>query len=252
MALSNYANIRIDGLLEDWMNRMNWLLIIVCVVILGNAFRGMKVGFIRTVFSLVSMILAVILTLWISPVMKDFLTSNEKFYDGLTKNIEKMIPFSTDEVVEKEQDNMIDEMKLPKSLKQSLKENNTLEKQKELAANSFREYISRYLTEIIINALSFILTFIIISALLWILCLALDIISKLPLIHSVNKTTGLLAGLVQGLFEVWLFFILLTVFGSTAFGQKIMEMIGESEILSLLYNNNILLRFITGATKLIF
>ncbi len=231
---------------------MNWLLIIVCVVILGNAIRGLKVGFIRTVFSLVSMILAVILTIWISPVMKDFLKSNEKFYDGLTHRIEKMLPFSTEEVVEKEQEGLIDEMKLPKTLKQSLKENNTLEKQKELAANSFQEYISRYLAEIIINALSFILTFIIISVLLWVICMALHIISKLPLIHSVNKTAGLLAGCIQGLFEVWLFFILLTVFGSTSFGQKIMEMIGESELLSFIYNNNILLRFVTGATKFIF
>ncbi len=231
---------------------MNWLLIVVCIVILGNAIRGMKVGFIRTIFSLVSMILAVILTIWISPVMKDFLKSNDKFYDGLTYRIEKMLPFSTEKVVDQEQDSLIDEMKLPKSLKQSLKENNTLEKQKELAANSFQEYISRYLAGIIINALSFILTFFIISALLWVLCMALDIISKLPLIHSVNKTAGLLAGCVQGLFEVWLFFILLTVFQSMSFGQKIMEMIGESELLSFIYNNNILLRFITGATKFIF
>lgn len=238
--------------MAEWMKNMNWLLIVVGIVILGNAIRGMRVGFIRTVFSLVSMILAVVLTIWISPFMKDFLKSNEKFNDGLTSRIEKMLPFSAEKVMEEEQDSLIDEMKIPKSLKQSLKENNTLEKQKELAANSFEEYISRYLAEIIINALSFILTFIIISILLWVICLGLDIISKLPLLHSVNKTAGLLAGCVQGLFEVWLFFILLTVFGSTSFGQKIMEMIGESEILSIIYNNNILLRFITGATKLIF
>ncbi len=231
---------------------MNWLVIIVGIVILGNAIRGMKVGFIRTVFSLVSMVLAVILTIWISPLMKDFLKSNEKFYDGITYRIEKMLPFSTEKVAEKEENDLIEELKLPKSIKQSLKENNTLEKQRELAADSFQNYISRYLAEIIINALSFILTFIIISALLWVVCMALNIISKLPLIHSVNKTAGLLVGCVQGLFEVWLFFILLTVFGSITFGQKLLEMIGESEILSLLYNNNILLRFITGATKFIF
>lgn len=231
---------------------MNWLLIIVGVVILGNAIRGMKVGFIRTVFSLVSMILAVILTIWISPYLKDFLKNNEKINDGLISKIEKMLPFSAEEVVEEGQDSLIDEMKLPQFLRQSLKKNNTLEKQKELAANSFEEYISRYLADIFINSLSFILTYIIISLILWLICSALNIISKLPLLNSMNKTAGLLAGCVQGLFMVWLFFILLTVFGSTSFGQNTMEMIGESEILSIIYNNNILLRFITGATKLIF
>lgn len=231
---------------------MNWLLIAVGVVILGNAIRGMKVGFIRTIFSLVSMILAVILTMWISPYLKDFLKNNDKIIDGLTVKIEKMLPFSTEEVLEKGQDSLIDEMKLPQFLKKSLKQNNTLEKQKELAANSFEEYISRYLADIIINALSFVLTYSIISLVLWLICSALNIISKLPVLNSMNKAEGLLAGCVQGLFWVWLLFILLTVFGSTSIGQKTMEMIGESEILSIIYNNNILLRFITGATKLIF
>jgi hypothetical protein len=94
------------------------------------------------------------------------------------------------------------------------------------------------------------MTFIIILILLWIICIALDIVSKLPLLNQLNKTAGLAAGLIHGLAVVWLFFILITMFQSTELGQKAMGMIGESQALSLIYNNNFLLQFITSVTKM--
>jgi uncharacterized membrane protein required for colicin V production len=212
----------------------------------------MKVGFIKTVFSLVSLILALILTIWISPMVKDYMKGNEKFYNGIATKVEKLLPFGEEEVVEEEQSLAIEGLSVPKSIKEELLENNTAESYKEMAITSFKEYVSRYLTGVIINSLSFIVTFVAILIILWVIFMALDLISKLPLLNQVNKTAGLLAGLVHGLIVVWLFFILLNVFGSTAFGQSIMKLVGENEVLGIIYNNNILLKFITGATKIIF
>lgn len=231
---------------------MNWLLVVVLMILLGNAIIGMRVGFIKTVFSLVSLILALILTLWISPMVKNYMNSNEKFYNGMATKIEKMLPFGEDEIAKKEQTNAIEELKVPKSIKKGLLENNTAESYKKMAITSFKQYVSGYLTGVIINSLAFILTFVVILILLWVIFMALDLISKLPLLNQVNKTAGLLAGLLHGLIVVWLFFILLNVFASSQFGQSIMKLVGENEILSIIYNNNILLRFITGATKFIF
>lgn len=231
---------------------MNWLLIITGIIILTNALIGMKTGFIKTIFSLVSLILALVLTVWISPVMKDFLKGNDKIYGAISHSIEKMLPFGEDEVASENQTSEIEKLKLPKSIKDSLIENNTPQSYKTLVVKSFKGYVSDYLTGVIINALAFLVTFIVIIILLWVICMALDLISKLPLLNSLNKTTGLLAGLAQGLIIVWLFFIVLTVFSSTHLGQDAMEQVGESQILSILYNNNYLLRFITGATKILF
>jgi uncharacterized membrane protein required for colicin V production len=231
---------------------MNWLLIVTGIIILANALIGMKTGFIKTVFSLVSLILALVLTVWISPVMKDFLKGNDKIYGTISHGIEKMLPFGEDEVASEDQTSEIDKLKLPISIKDSLIKNNTPQSYETLVVKSFKGYVSDYLTGIIINALAFSVTFIVITILLWVICMALDLISKLPLLNSLNKTTGLLAGLAQGLIIVWLFFIILTVFSSTHLGQDAMEQVGESQILSILYNNNYLLRFITGATKILF
>jgi hypothetical protein len=177
---------------------------------------------------------------------------NEKFYNGLATKVEKLLPFGEEEIIEEEQPEVIEGLSVPKSIKEGLIKNNTVESYKEMAITGFKQYVSRYLTGVIINSLSFIVTFIAILLLLWVIFMALDLISKLPLLNQVNKTAGLLAGLVHGLLLVWLFFILLNVFGGTAFGQSVMKMVGENEVLSIIYNNNVLLKFITGATKILF
>jgi uncharacterized membrane protein required for colicin V production len=210
----------------------------------------MKAGFIKTAFSLLSMIVAVILTVWLSPVVNNVMKGNEKFYNTISSKVEAMLPFAEEEADANEQISLIEGLHLPQSIKDSLIENRNTGVYKEFAG-SFKDYVSSYLTGVIINALSFIATFVVILILLWVICIALDIVSKLPLLNQVNKTAGLVAGLVHGLVVVWIFFILLTVFGSTGFGQKAMEMIGESEILSIIYNNNFLLRFITSAAKML-
>ena len=103
-----------------------------------------------------------------------------------------------------------------------------------------------------INALAFIVTFIVILIILWLVFAALNLISKLPVLNSMNKTAGFLAGAVQGLVIVWVLFILLTVFGGTTFGRDALQMIGENEALSFIYNNNLLLRYVIGITEWFF
>lgn len=231
---------------------MSWLLIVVLVILAGNALIGMKVGFIKTVFSLCSLVVALALTVWISPVINNYLNSNEKIYEGISKGVEKMLPFA-EEVAQKDQEeSLIDGLSLPQSIKDTLIENNNSEVYKELAIDNFKDYVSKYLTGIIINAMSFIGTFIVILVILWAISFTLNIISKLPVLNQINKTAGLAAGVVHGLVVTWLFFILMTVFSSTVFGQEMMQMVGESQVLSIIYNNNLLLGFITSATKLLF
>ena len=231
---------------------MNWLLIIVIVILGVNTLVGMKAGLIKTIFSLCSMVVAVVLTLWISPYVNDFMRGNEKIYQGISEKVEKMLPLAEKEIAASDQVSQIEGLSLPKSIKDSLIENNNAEIYKALAIDNFKDYVTNYLTGVIINAMAFIITFIVIFIILWVICFALDIVSKLPLLNQINKTGGLIAGLVHGLVVVWLFFILVTVFGSTELGQKALEMIGESQVLSIIYNNNFILKFITSVTKMVF
>lgn len=232
---------------------MNWLLIAVMAIIVVNALIGLKTGFIKTAFSLCSLIIAIILTAWLSPYVNDFMKGNVKIYNYISSKAEKMLKFDDKEYTESKQEALIDELHLPKSIKKSLKENNNSKvyKDMELGKKNFKGYVANYITGLIINAISFIATFVVILILLWVICIALDILSKLPLLNQINKLAGLAAGLVHGLVVVWILFILLTVFGSSSFGQEAMQMIEKDTILSTLYDNNILLRIITNIAKMI-
>lgn len=231
---------------------MNWLLIIVAALLIVNALIGMKVGLIKMVFSLCSMIVALILTMWISPMVNDFMRGNEKFSEGIASRVEKILPYDEEKANASEEVSYIESLPLPQSLKDSLLENNNKEVYKALSVDGFKGYVNHYLAGVIINALAFTITFFVILIILWVISLALGIISKLPILKQINKTAGLIAGLVHGLVVVWLFFIVLTVFQSTEIGQKAMEMIGENQFLSIIYNNNFILKFVTSATKIIF
>lgn len=224
---------------------MNWILIVVLAILIGNALVGLRVGFIKTVFSLVSMVIALILTIWISPNVNDMLKNNDKFYHMINDRVEKMLSLQEEKAASTEDEQYIEGLPIPKSWKKTLIEN------KKDATDNLKGYIAEYVTGVIINALAFILTFVAALIVLWALCFALNIVSKLPLLNQINKLAGLAAGLVHGLVLVWLLFILLTVFGSAKFGQEAFVMIEDNAFLSLIYNNNLLLRFVTSASKLL-
>ena len=145
--------------------------------------------------------------------------------------------------------------KLIESIRQysfSLQCKNNSEVYKALHVDTFKEYVSGYITTIVINAIAFIITYLIVTILLFAVCIALNIISKLPIINGLNKTAGLLVGLFEGLLVIWMLCIVLTAFSSTETAQKLFEMIKESQFLSCLYDNNLLIRFITNMAKVLF
>lgn len=61
-----------------------------------------------------------------------------------------------------------------------------------------------------------------------------------------NRAGGALLGAVQGLLFVWIVFLVLMLFFDTAWSRTAVRLIQENEITGFLYNNNMLMRFITG------
>lgn len=85
---------------------------------------------------------------------------------------------------------------------------------------------------------SYVLAFIIASIGLSVACGVLDIVAKLPVLNQINKTGGLLIGLVEGLLRVWIVFIVLDMFATTQWGNTLLVMIHSNEFVRILYENN--------------
>lgn len=227
---------------------MNWLLLIVIVVIVWNTYRGMKVGLVKTAFSMMSIIIAIILSTLISPIVNQGLAHNEVIYNKVSEGVDKMIP-SMEDGTKKKEGAIIEALPIPKTFKEALDKNNTKETYKAMAIENFREYINVYLSNIIIRVISFVLVFIIVAVVLFIVSNSLDLISKLPILKTINTAGGFGIGMAKGFVLVWILFILLMAFSGSELGKMAMEMVESSPVLEIIYENNLLLGFVFKIIK---
>lgn len=226
---------------------MNWILIAVLGIIGVLGYLGLKKGFIKMVFSLVSTVVALLVAMLFSPVVAEMMKNNEAivgFFDDKIGMIVDFTPEEAEEESESGQASLIDSLPLPEIVKDSLKENNTVDDYVELQAQNFEEFVRRRITNVIINALAFVITLILAVIALVILCNALNLIAKLPLLRQINTVAGLAAGAAEGLLLVWVLFAVLTMFGGTEFGRDALSMIAENPLLDYLYKNNLVSKFI--------
>lgn len=224
---------------------MNTLTIIVIAVLLLCALFGMKAGLIKTVFSMFSVVAALILTVWISPIVSNIMQDNDKVVNYFNEKVEAILDIDGKTVKASEQVSFIEDLPLPVSLKNSLLENNNLDIYEALNVNSFAEYVTRAVSNVIINAAAFIGTFFVLIIILQLLCIILNIMSRLPVLNSINKAGGLIAGILHGLIILWIICIFITACGSTGWGRSALAAINESELLTYFYDNNLILKYVT-------
>ena len=165
--------------------------------------------------------------------------------DYVEENISNKASAITDTGVGAQED-LIDNLSLPNSVKDKLKSNNQKSTYAELGVDNFASYISESLTNMILSAGSYILLFIVITILIRVLIKVLDVITKLPVIHEFNAAGGALVGLLESLIIIWILCIIVTAFSTTGLGQDICKGISENEMLSFLYDNNLIKNAITG------
>lgn len=236
---------------------MNWLLLVVIAILAVGAFLGGRAGLVKAVFSLASTIAVIILTTLLSPIVTGILQENETITGTITGKLDEIINLEfMAEGMENENDPMsyVENLSLPESIKEILIEaiENVLTERQEEAESfvgdklgALEDYICEVLSDMIINAIGFVITLIVVAAGVALLCFLLDVLSKLPVIHQLNTLAGAAFGALEGLMIVWIFFIILTMFASTEFGQHVFAMISESKLLGYLYDNNILSKIIT-------
>lgn len=230
---------------------MNWLLLAIIGILLFYAWRGKKRGFIKTVFKVFSTIIAIAITLWISPYISKWVYSN----DELMKRVSEMVGgFTGAESINTRPEEVayIGGLQVPSLIKEILMENNTSDIYSALSVNSFEGYMNHLLSALLVNIGIFLLVCIIVKIILYIISMVLNLISSLPLLNGLNKVAGLLAGFVQGFIVVWILFIVITLFGNYEIPKYLLTLINDSEILSQIYNNNVILIVLTDISKTLF
>ena len=114
-----------------------------------------------------------------------------------------------------------------------------------MLAETFSEYLSHSIAKMAIGSISLIFTFLLVSIFMNLLVGMLDGIFSLPVLSLLNRVGGAVLGIVQGVFLIWICFLIITLFWDAAWAQEATALIKENEITCFLYENNILLDFMS-------
>lgn len=248
----------------------NWLLIVVGIIFLISFIWGLSQGVLRIVVSLLATVITIALVTFMVPAACDFVeektslgaTVGSAVTSAITPSEEKLIDDENDgsqsdtddnedaegqskEPSQQEQVSAVEESTFPSLLKSSLLENNNSEIYSRLGVNTFYDYVGAYVGNLIIRIIVFLLVYMVVRVFIRIVMGMIDVISELPVLHGINRFTGGIVGLGVGLIAVWILFLVITILYATSFGQECFRQIEGNPILSVLYENDIILRLLS-------
>ena len=232
---------------------MNVLLLIVGIVFLLSVIIGYKRGLVKIIASLLATLVCIVLVFLISPSVSKWIQESTPLKETVkNKCIELLLPDETtgDEVLQtelprEEQISLIEGADMPDVIRKMLLENNNSEVYTALGVQTFGEYIGAYVAKVIADILAFLITFVAVFIIVRVALGMLNILDKIPLVGGANHLVGGILGAGIGILIIWILFIVITLLYNTSLGVACMKGISESEILTKLYDSNILLKYIT-------
>lgn len=233
---------------------MNEVCLIIGLVFLINIIIGWARGFFRVLISVAGAIAGILIGLYFAPTISGYLKENTDTDEKLAVYVSEKLDFSDDseETSKGVQVNLIQGLPLPDIMKDNILNNNNVETYDVLEAMGVYDYISKSIAVVILNGAVFLVLALICIVIFKFLSLLAKGIKKIPIIKSVDRIGGGLLGAIQGLIEIWVFFLALSITSTIPASQNIIQQICESNILKLLYENNILLDIVGDLNKIIF
>lgn len=231
-----------------------WLGLAVLVLLAFSMVDGYRRGFIKEVVSVVLVLLSVVVVWLINPYVNTFIRENTSVYEKIQDVSGAFVESLTDgeTVVDGEQQNeLISGMNLPGLLQNGIADNNTAAVYQTLSVNTFGEYVSRYLANIAVNCLSFLVSYILASVLIHVFAYALDLLARLPVLCGINKMAGALVGGGKCIIFIWVAMLVVTILCNTKIGQEGLRLIRGDTVLNFLYDKNIFIRIFAGINRIL-
>lgn len=222
------------------MNVLTWIILL---TLAAFTLSGWSRGFVRVFAGMFFFLASTVLVYYATPYISDFIKENTPIYQAVEENCREMLKGGEgQENSGLEQKKFIEGLGLPEALEKQLLGGSDSGSSVDRAVEGVSDYLAEYMAGLILNILTFVVTLAAVNLVLRMTVLTLDNLAKLPVLNSINKAFGMVLGAAQGLLVVWVAFLVITAFGNTDAGRKLLEMIHESPILDFLYNINIFLK----------
>jgi hypothetical protein len=145
---------------------------------------------------------------------------------------------------------VISNISVPEFVQNALIENNQESIKQSMGVNGFYEYISTYISYMIINSISFAITGIIINVILTMISTMLSGAVNIPIINNINRIGGMVFGFAEALLIVWILFAVIGLGISSAQGNVLYNQITENQILDFINSKNVINNIIAGIIKI--
>lgn len=209
--------------------------LIVIGIIFLSTFLGYKKGLIGVAFKIASFIIAIIITLILFKPISNFIINNTEFAQTIENTIVQKLSTAEIENGQIKQENS----NLPEVIVNYI--NVGLQNTVNEAKDSIVKIVARNLAETIIDIIVIIGLFIITRLLLLFAKAILEAISEIPIIKQFNKAGGILYGILRGLLLIYLTLAIISLILPMLDKTAILNIINNSILTKILYNNNIIL-----------
>ena len=215
-------------------------IIIIALIALG-VFFGYKKGLVGILIGVASLILSIILAFVLQGPVSEYLYSTP-----VGTSIESKVTEFVNDTLSSENNENVD------SEDNTKKENDFFSKVIQDATNSEDtvKEASKNITMFILKGITFIGIFILVRIICYILQMILNVVFDLPILHSVNKFGGMAINLVATLLKLWILLAAIQLISSVVAIDFIINLINQSCLTKLLYENNILLNILQTTIKL--
>lgn len=217
------------------------LSVIIVVSIFGII--GYKRGFIKSILTFGTSIIALVLSFIVYPMMTMLLRITPVYtwiYQTISKKVEDI---SFGGGLQSQGDAITKNITwMPDILVEQVKNNNNTAMYDLLGATNIKEYISLYVTQMLMGMLALFLTWVVLKIILTtVIKLLSGIIEHLPIISTFNKQGGLCLGIIKGILMLSIVGLIIPILIEIPSIQRIYLEIQSSYLSKWLYENNLVI-----------
>lgn len=223
--------------------------IILILFLVGFIFAGFKRGLTGSLIKLLSFVIAIILAIVLYKPLSNAIINNTYIDDNIKTSIINIFSSKSNNETTNNVNSETKNNEKTQTSNDSLQNtiinniNKDVRNATDDAKNTIIENSADRITVTIISIISGIIIFLLSRLILLIISICIKGITQLPIIKQIDKTGGLIYGALEGFVVVYIILGIISFANILWPGNVVNNAIVNSALCSILYNNNILLKF---------
>lgn len=216
----------------------------IILVIISTSYLGYRRGLTSVFYKIIAFILSLIIVIILYKPVSNYIIKNTQIDENIADTVRSVVPEDiliqdTQEEVLKDQ---IEETNISEGIVKMM--TTYAEEAVAKAENNIADYVSVQIAYFIVRIGTMIILFTVSRVVLIVLRFATNIITSLPIISTIDKSGGLIYGVLKAFIVIYIVLAIISALSPIISSWGIIDVIQESHLGSIMYNNNFILNLI--------